>query len=523
VTAVLFRADAGLGIGHGHVFRCLTLAKVLAEYKVSVCFVCKDHPGHLAEKIVQQGFACYLLPCETGSTVDPANYHSWVGGTQENDALQTITIVEEHARKTGVDITVVVVDHYGLDKNWELPFQEFGLPVWAIDDLANRNHRIYGLIDTGIDKTPRDYETLLDSQSLICTGSDYALIRSEFLAWRESSLARKFGTPGNLLIMFGGVDHQDWTGKTLNALINNGLPHNTRVRVVIGSGYLQRARLNQKVHAAGIDLEILQDIENVAQILADTDLCIGGGGSAVWERCCLGVPTIMIQIVDNQAGNCRALEAAGAAICLPRSVDMSDLTGTVQSLLGDAGRRSEMKSIAAALVDGYGARRVASLILGATGGDGEVIFLRPVVESDCESVYRWQSQTDNRRYFRNPDVPEWSEHSAWFARHIESGAWSRIIVRHKKSVGIIRLQSRGSGYEVSILIDKEHQGQGIAQAALGLLGMEKSDVSLYAEIHNENIASVRLFEKAGFRPLNGRLYLRTPTKPGEFINHARSR
>ena len=59
---VLFRVDASLQIGTGHVMRCLTLATALRDRGAGCRFVCRDHEGNLLVRIRQAGFETAALP-----------------------------------------------------------------------------------------------------------------------------------------------------------------------------------------------------------------------------------------------------------------------------------------------------------------------------------------------------------------------------------------------------------------------------------------------------------------------------
>lgn len=54
LTAV-FRCDASLQMGSGHVMRDLTLADELRRNGAEISFVCREHPGNLIDFIRGKG------------------------------------------------------------------------------------------------------------------------------------------------------------------------------------------------------------------------------------------------------------------------------------------------------------------------------------------------------------------------------------------------------------------------------------------------------------------------------------
>ncbi len=61
MNSVLFRCDASLLIGSGHVMRCRTLARELARGGIDVVFVCRRQPGDLIDLLAQE-FRVLILP-----------------------------------------------------------------------------------------------------------------------------------------------------------------------------------------------------------------------------------------------------------------------------------------------------------------------------------------------------------------------------------------------------------------------------------------------------------------------------
>jgi UDP-2,4-diacetamido-2,4,6-trideoxy-beta-L-altropyranose hydrolase len=53
-------------------------------------------------------------------------------------------------------------------------------------------------------------------------------------------------------------------------------------------------------------------VSNMAELISNADLGIGAGGSAMWERCCLGLPTITVVFAANQERTTEDVAEIGA-------------------------------------------------------------------------------------------------------------------------------------------------------------------------------------------------------------------
>jgi spore coat polysaccharide biosynthesis predicted glycosyltransferase SpsG len=101
---------------------------------------------------------------------------------------------------------------------------------------------------------------------------------------------------------------------------------------------------------------VLVGISDMAQLMADSDQAMGAAGATSWDRCCQGLPTIMLVLAENQRNIAEALCEAGAA-CL---VDVSKLNN--QPLIASEClvplSLSAMSCAVAAITDGFGAAQV---------------------------------------------------------------------------------------------------------------------------------------------------------------------
>jgi UDP-2,4-diacetamido-2,4,6-trideoxy-beta-L-altropyranose hydrolase len=308
---IAFRTDASLHIGTGHVMRCLTLADALRESGAKSTFICRPHAGHLLDLIQQRGHSAKALARTDDAFTAPADptHAQWLGTNWASDADQTQQALGDQV------VEWLVVDHYALDRHWEQALRPKTRRIMVIDDLADRPHDCDLLLDQNLGRQVKDYAGLLSCHTQTLIGPAYALLRPEFAQWREYSLQRRAQlTLKNLLITMGGVDSKNATGQVLDALCQCDLPADLRITVVMGPTAPWLAQVQAQVAAMPRPTQVLVGVSNMAQLMAESDLCLGAAGSTSWERCCLGLPAIQLVLADNQKEINAALELAGSVL-----------------------------------------------------------------------------------------------------------------------------------------------------------------------------------------------------------------
>jgi UDP-2,4-diacetamido-2,4,6-trideoxy-beta-L-altropyranose hydrolase len=366
---VVFRADASLQIGTGHIMRCLSLADALKARGARCHFMTREHPGNLIEHLRLRGYDTHVLPCPPtnngelspstpGSGSEAPVHIRWLGTTQQRDAQQC----EEVLRRLQPDW--VIVDHYALDSCWEQLLRPFYQQLMVIDDLADRPHCCDLLLDQTFGRERDDYTPLLPEHCITLCGAQFALLRPEFAALRAYSLARRQSAPiENLLVTMGGVDNENATGMVLQALSGLGLPQGCRVTVVMGAKAPWLQSVRQQAEQSCLEVDVRVGVADMAALMANADLAIGAAGSTSWERCCLGVPTVMIVLADNQREVAKGLERVGAAKVIhePKYIasQLPDMLGT---LLSSSEERSAMSHAAASVADGSGLSKVIDFL-----------------------------------------------------------------------------------------------------------------------------------------------------------------
>lgn len=351
---IVFRVDASLRIGSGHVMRCLTLADALRAAGASCRFICRAHDGHMGDLIRQRGFTCDLLAIASVPTLPAANdYSAWVGADWAVDAQQAAACLGA-ARPDWL-----VVDHYGLDHRWEATLRPHCQRLLAIDDLANRVHDCDVLLDQNLGRAAQDYEGLVPTSCARLNGPRFALLRPEFAALRPASLARR-SPPAlrSLLVSMGGVDLADATGAVLRILPSCPLPTNARITVVMGAQAPWLDEVRTAARALPWPCDVRVNVNDMARLSADCDFAIGAAGSTAWERCCLGVPAALAVLADNQRPIANALVAAGAALALGGPKEIAASLPMALATAANPASLATMSLQARMIVDGEGTARV---------------------------------------------------------------------------------------------------------------------------------------------------------------------
>lgn len=357
---VLFRTDASVAIGSGHLMRCLTLARALEQAGHQVYFACRQHPGHLLPLLAEQGFTTFALPL----LADPPQqgYQAWLGCTEAEDASALIACLDaatvNNVQNTGM-FDWLVVDHYGLGAIFCQALRSKCRAVLQIDDLANRQYDCDVLLDQNlVPDFANRYQSLLPDACQPLLGPGFALLKPEFAGFDPTQ--RHFATtfnarsPARLLVFFGGSDEHNFTTLAINALQQLQEPH-WLADIVIGQANPHRLLL-QQLCAQDRRLTLLVQTPGMAGLMAAADLMIGAGGATHWERACLGLPAIVVALADNQQATTQYLASLGACVDLGPADQLSagQLAQATATLLNDAALRARISAAAQRLVPAGG-------------------------------------------------------------------------------------------------------------------------------------------------------------------------
>jgi len=213
-------------------------------------------------------------------------------------------------------------------------------------------------------------------------------LRPEYVTYRKALSVRDGGVK-RVLVFLGGSDPKDLTGMALDALSDPVLRH-LEVDVVVGANYLHRNSLEKRARERR-KTRIYGPRPHLAELMVEADLAIGAGGATTWERMCLGLPTVLVSIAENQRP---ASEALAKAKLVHYAGHISDVNADTLKLLLIAVSKGQEKNVELAKlnqvqVDGLGVLRVAEVLCPSPSS---MLRLRPTGEEDIIHYYYWGNE-----------------------------------------------------------------------------------------------------------------------------------
>lgn len=342
---VFIRVDASNEIGSGHLMRCLTLAEKLRLQGANVTFISREHVGHLCDLIEAKKFFVLKLPAPNKDWKIPllTPHSSWLGVPWAIDAKETRSLLQGHS------VDLLIIDHYAINYEWECMLKDMVKNIMVIDDLADRKHLCDFLLDPTVLVDPDRYQALVPPQCRQFLGPGYVLLRPEFYDEKDQ-IELRTGLVRRILIFFGGYDHTNETGKALSSFLALARS-DIEVDVVVGQQNIHKYKLREICEQYS-NLHFHCQVNNMASLMRLAELAIGAGGTTVWERCFLGLPTIVWSIAENQQYTCEILGKMKVIKYLGalHKVCPASLTKQLNSLIENEHERLEMSQLATQLM-----------------------------------------------------------------------------------------------------------------------------------------------------------------------------
>jgi len=491
---IVFRVDASSAIGIGHAARCLTLASYLRGEGAVVSFICRAHDGDLSGIIEKCGFVVHRLGHAASVHNGIAAKTSWLGSPVEVDARQSADVLADEGRPDWL-----IVDHYGVDAEWERVLRPAVKRLMVIDDLANRSHECDVLLDqnlvTGqdvryLDKVPEHCRILL--------GPRFALLDRAY-AELHGRVDPRQRDVRRVLVSFGGTDRSNLTARTVAALGSLSIPH-MAIDVVVPMDERAAAAVRREASLLA-NVRVYSNLPTLAQLMAEADLAVGAAGATSWERLCLGLPSLVVTLADNQRPIAESLSQLKLITWLGHDFEVNDQIlkdGLASAISAGVNQKQVEESLA--LVDGRGTERVCS-ILSATDG----IFVRPAGRLDKELLLKWANDPVTRlNSFSSKPISK-ASHEEWFVKRLTCPAATRIYLaetEHGTPIGQTRFDLKDSIWEIDYSVAPDFRGRRLAvpmlNSALRRFAEDVITGRVRGVVKVDNLASLKVFRALGF-------------------------
>jgi RimJ/RimL family protein N-acetyltransferase len=168
-------------------------------------------------------------------------------------------------------------------------------------------------------------------------------------------------------------------------------------------------------------------------------------------------------------------------------------------LIGSSIARTSLSQQSTTLINGPGTNHVIELM------NSKNITLREVTDLDRELIWQWANDQETRKTSYSQAHIPWDEHVRWF-ESVQRQKNHRFYIANnggKQPIGQIRFASDDKETIVSFSVapDSRRRGYGkvILVKAAAKLFNETNIEQISAYVKSENMLSLRVFQKAGFR------------------------
>ena len=415
------------------------------------------------------------------------------------DLYETIKFLKEYPTKP----SWLVIDHYKINIQWEVSVKPYVSNIFVIDDLADRSHDCDVILNSNLYSTNDIYNELIPSDCKKFIGPYYSLLGDQYRQYRESKLDI-FPEINHVAIFMGGGDHFNITEYLIDHFFECFFylqNKSVNISVVIGGQHPNKKSIEEKCKQYPF-VTLYVDTPNLAQILANVDLCIGAGGVAALERCAIGVPSIVITFADNQIRGVDALAKNGAILYGGdfREPNWKNLFNEAVLKVRDLFTRQRLSKRSLQTVDANGCERIAAYM-------HFCIFdpdFKSVTFEDAAVLYEWRNSERVRNYSLNSDPIIYHEHENWLSASLTDPNQLLLMLWFgNKQCGHIRYKIKEDIATVSIIVNPIYYNIGVGHLmlvkSLPILKSFNENISnIQAIIHRDNISSMAVFRKAGY-------------------------
>lgn len=259
---------------------------------------------------------------------------------------------------------VVIIDGYDYGPALGQAIRAVGLPILAmVDDTFGLDQIADVYVDQNLG-APAKLPVHAPSGAQFLSGPSYVLLRDVVLrhggAWQPTG-----DDIPRILVVFGGTDPFGGCETLVPLIVAAGHP----VEVVAVAARPEVVEALQAIPVGtNQHITVVPPQDDLPGLALTCDAAISAAGTSVYEFACLGVPTGLVCVTDNQllgyhAATAEVALAVGELTALRHSEPArTEAIATLSRLLTDASLRSQLSESGRRVVDGRGRVRVADAV-----------------------------------------------------------------------------------------------------------------------------------------------------------------
>jgi UDP-2,4-diacetamido-2,4,6-trideoxy-beta-L-altropyranose hydrolase len=419
----------------------------------------------------------------------------WLGTDWQTDAAETQTAIATPSADW------LIVDHYALDARWERQLRSHCCHLLVIDDLADRDHDCDLLLDQNlVADWQHRYQDKVPAHCGLMLGPTYALLQSQYAQWRPQVRPRE-GAIRRVLAYFGGADSDNLTGRAIAAFLSLGC-QDVMLDVVINPASPFAVLIRQQV--ANLPTVTLHgSLPSLTPLMTQADIALGAGGATTWERCCLGLPSLVITLAANQRPVAAELDRRGLIQWLGHKDAVSEtaIAQRLKALLA-VNLSPAWSERCSAVVDGLGCDRVSSIVrINAQTS----LRTRLAVTDDEAQLLTWANDSLVRQNAFSTASIDPAIHNVWFHQRLKDQDHCCLYIVETDEgfpLGQVRFQKEAAAWEIHYSLDIRFRGRGLARlmlkAAVEDFRVHVGRCLIFGQVKRSNIASSRVFQSLGF-------------------------
>lgn len=465
VKKIVFRADGNGIAGLGHLYRLFALVEIYKK-QFEFIFVTKESS---TKTVFPKDYPIFFIPKGITIADEPLWLHQNFNPSEY----------------------LIIADGYQFKSTYQKQLKDYGYQLIYIDDLVEGKLYADVIVNHAANVDASSY--LVQPYARLALGTEYAILRPLFV--KAAQIERKIINISRAFICFGGADALDLSYKATMALLETDKIKS--IHVVLGAAYNHSNIEVLASHNKQIKLYRNLDEEALYCLMKSCNLAIASASTIVYELCSVKMPVLSGYFVENQINMYNALVQIGA---IEGAGDLSkftveDFKAKLELILKQKHFDHYIKA-QKKLFDGQSPNRFIKLL------NDSLVSFRKAKKRDMLLVYNWSNDPLVRQNSYNTEAIDLGNHEKWFNQKTKDDKTLFLIaLMDNQPAGVVRYEIKEDHAVIGVLVAENFRGKKLAPSFLSESAkyyFKQNHLPIFAYIKEENTASIKAFESAGY-------------------------